>query len=68
MTIEAKVKEFGGGCPKCAAPTGIRSHCPGCNERRGREHLHAACTSCGYSWIEKTADAKAEKPKKGARK
>lgn len=54
--MKQKVKAFGGGCPKCAARTGIQTHCPGCKEIRGQEHLHCACTVCGYSWAEETAD------------
>jgi hypothetical protein len=67
-TVKAEVREFGTGCVKCRAAAGIRSYCVGCQEIRGRDHFHCACTVCGYAWAEKPADAQKDKPKNGAKR
>lgn len=54
-------------CPKCARDGGIVSYCAGCPERHKVEHLHCACTQCGYSWLRRCADATSD-TRKGKRR
>ena len=52
---------FGISCAKCVKEAAIRTFCEGCAEIKGREHMHCACTSCGFAWVEKPADASKSK-------
>jgi len=65
--MKTKFHDFGSGCPKCRAAAGVRSHCLGCKALKdGSDHHHCACTSCGFAWVEKPADAM--KATKGGKK
>lgn len=60
-------------CPKCAGQpkyqycearppklAGVEIHCAEPSDP-GHEHLHCRCVRCGFTWLEKTAEASGKK-------
>lgn len=62
--MSGRVYDFGECCPKCKGADPLRVYCKGCKLGAGEEHHDVLCLKCGYSWAQRTADARRAREKK----